>query len=217
MHTTPMSAQILKEPSQEDLLLIEQAGRTCYKSDSQVSENSYGNFIRKIIELGHESVIEHAHMTVKIVANRGVTHELVRHRLASFSQESTRYCNYSKDRFGQSVEFVLPGWSMDYSIPSETRNATLKVWQDSMKEAEKAYFALLEQGLSPQYARGVLPIDLKTEIVVTANLRQWRHIFNLRCDKAAHPDIRSICNIILKNTVVPVVFDDLKEKYLNSN
>ncbi|MDR3436464.1 FAD-dependent thymidylate synthase [Telmatospirillum sp.] len=164
---------------------IEEAGRVCYKSEDRITEDSAAGFIERLAASEHESVLEHGSITVKFICDRGVSHELVRHRLASFSQESTRYCNYSKDKFGNELTFIRPcffkeGWE-----------ATI-LWQDAMANAEQTYLDMLKAGASPQEARSVLPNSLKTEIVVTANPREWKHIFKLRCATAAHPQMREV-------------------------
>ena len=184
----------------EILKNIATAGRVCYQSDTT---NSYVLFVQKIVERGHESVLEHEKLSVRIICDRGVSHELVRHRLASYSQESTRYCNYSKDKFGNELTFIRPNW-LDLSGSA--------VWCAAMQNAEDAYFELLESGWTPEQARSVLPNSLKTEIVMTANIREWRHFFKLRCAKASHPQMRQIANMMLREfqNAVPIVFDDLE-------
>jgi thymidylate synthase (FAD) len=168
--------------------LIEIAGRTCYKSISDaISDESASDFIAMLLRRGHESVIEHPSATMRIICDRGITHEIVRHRLASYSQESTRYCNYSKARFGREISVVCPGLIHESDPDSgwyERRAAMLK--------SEQAYFMLLDTGRSPQIARSVLPTCLKTEIVMTANFREWRHFLTLRLSPAAHPDMQPI-------------------------
>ena len=196
------------------LQLIERAGRTCYKSEKLITEDSSKKFIETIIKSGHHSVIEHSALTVKFICDRGVTHELVRHRLCAFSQESTRYCNYKGG-----VTFVIPPWCKDLGAGNftifdrETQalgNNTVE-FVSLLLHAEETYKELLDNGWSPQQARSVLPNSLKTEIVVTANFREWRHIFNLRCSKSAHPQMREIMIPLLgkvKN-IIPVIFDDI--------
>lgn len=192
------------------LNLIERAGRVCYKSEAAITEDSNLEFVRKIKENGHHSVLEHSAMTVHFVCDRGVSHELVRHRLAAFSQESTRYCNYKGG-----VTFVIPPWlvlpegehTIDMSFESEELSSG-QMWLLHMARAERAYKKLLRNNWSPQQARSVLPNSLKTEITVTANFREWIHIFNLRCAKAAHPQMREVM-IPLRDMVrkaVPIVF-----------
>jgi len=198
------------------LFLIENAGRTCYKSESEQTVESTRKFIQKILKSGHESVIEHSAMTVRIICDRGVTHEIVRHRLCAFSQESTRYCNYKGG-----VTFVIPPWvhiseivlRPEYSgiRPGTSLTDAYNEWYCAMKDAEVRYLDLLKRNWSPQQARSVLPNSTKTEIVVTANFREWRHIFKLRCSKAAHPQMQEIM-VPLRDKckeLVPVIFDDV--------
>ena len=186
------------------LEIIERAGRTCYKSEKRITKGSAEKFAKMIIELGHEAVIEHASASIRFITNRGVTHELVRHRLASFSQESTRYVRYSGE-----IEFIKPVW---WSDPSYSE-AQKKNWLEVMGLAEKAYLGALKLGDKPEQAREVLPHALKTEIVVTANLREWRHIFALRCSPKAHPQMRALMLDCLKGFAkeIPVVFGDLED------
>lgn len=187
---------------------LEQAARTCYKSEDKVGPDSARNLIRRIIRMGHDSVLEHISVTVRIVCDRGVSHELVRHRLCSFSQESTRYANYAHDKFGNSITVIRPFfWAED--------DARYQLWLSAMQACESAYLALVQAGASAQEARSVLPNSLKTEVVTTANLREWRHIFKLRCDKAAHPQMREIMLPLLQafQERVPLLFDDLAERF----
>ena len=185
---------------------IELAGRTCYKSEDRITEGSAEKFVQMIVNLGHETVIEHVSASVRFVTNRGVTHELVRHRLASYSHESTRYVRYSGG-----LVFIKPVWWDDSEYP-ESRKEN---WKKAMEAAEKGYLKALEEGDKPEQAREMLPHAIKTEIVVTANLREWRHIFNLRCCKKSHPQIVGLMRDCLKgfNEEIPVIFDDLAEKF----
>ena len=188
--------------------VIEKAGRTCYKSESGISDGSAEKFIKNILKRGHESVIEHEKITVRIICDRGVSHEIVRHRIASFSQESTRYCNYSKDRFGGELTFIKPCfWNEKNPEDMEKYN----IWKESMAYIEKQYNSLIKMGAKPEEARSVLPNSLKTEIVVTMNLRQWRHFFRLRTDLAAHPQIREIADAMLLEfkKILPAIFSDI--------
>jgi thymidylate synthase (FAD) len=184
--------------------LIEKAGRTAYKSEDKITLDSYDEFIRQIIKRGHEAVIEFGSMAVKFVTDRGVSHEIVRHRMCSFLQESTRYCNYGADKFGGELTIVRPStWdNWDESMRID--------WMDSIRVSETRYLNLLRIGSTPQQARALLPNSLKTEIVVRANFREWRHIFRLRAiSKAAHPDMRALM-IPLYNEcrkLLPCVFD----------
>lgn len=199
------------------LQAIERAGRTCYKSEDRITEGSAEKFCKMILGRQHESVIEHESLSVKFVVDRGVSHELVRHRLCAFSQESTRYCNYKGG-----VTFVIPPWVdlPEGKYPDETivalagdlsRPKAMVVWLTAIKQADIHYNTLLESGWTPQQARSVLPNSLKTEIVCTANLREWRHIFKLRCSTAAHPQMREVMIPLLLDLAhqIPGIFDDI--------
>ncbi len=191
-----------REEACRALRRIELAGRLCYKSEDRITPDSYIKFIQMLLQRSHWSVIEHAVMTAHIVTNRGVTHELVRHRLASYSQESTRYCNYRQGKFGGEITVVRP---------PELADEQLALWRGSVQASETAYLRLVQEGASPQIARGVLPTDLKAEIVVTANLREWHHIFALRCGPQAHPHIRHVMRLGLSQAIqlFAPIFDDL--------
>jgi thymidylate synthase (FAD) len=190
---------------QEILNKIERCGRVCYKSEGKIEEGSAAKFVANIIKRGHEAVLEHASITVKFVVDRGVSHEIVRHRIASYCQESQRYCNYAKDDFGKEITFIIPEY-LDYK--SEGWNT----WKEAMKEAEKAYFKMIDLGFTPQEARAVLPNSTKTEVVMTANLREWRAFFKLRTSKAAHPQMREVTIPLLEELkqMIPVIFDDIE-------
>ncbi|MDD7592990.1 MAG: FAD-dependent thymidylate synthase [Peptoniphilaceae bacterium] len=185
---------------------MEEAGRVCYKSEDMIKEGSAGTFLQRIVRSGHESVIEHEKLTVKITCDRGVSHEIVRHRLASYSQESTRYCNYTKDKFGNELTLIRPSfWAED--------SAAYEIWKAQMASAEQAYFALIDAGAKPEEARTVLPNSLKTEIVVTMDLREWRHFLKLRGSAAAHPQIREIVALMLPEfqKLLPEIFGDIQQ------
>ena len=183
----------------EILRKIERCGRVAYKSEDKITEGSAKDFVAKIIKSGHESVIEHVNITVKFICDRGVSHELVRHRLCAFTQESTRYCNYKT----KGLKFVYP---------FEQINGD-SYWVEAMRVSEQCYNSLIGAGVSPQIARSVLPNSLKTEIVVTTNLREWRHILKLRTSKAAHPQMRELMIPLLEEfkKLIPIIFDDIKE------
>lgn len=195
------------------LPLIEQAGRTCYKSEALINAASAAKFVDSIIRRGHESVIEHANITVRFICDRGVTHEIVRHRLCAYSQESTRYCNYKGG-----VTFIIPPWlnlpegnhGIDLDFPPEEIDDA-GLWLLHMGWSERIYIRLLKEDWSPQQARSVLPNSLKTELVMTANLREWRHVLTLRTAKAAHPQMRELMIPLLAEFKrrIPVVFDDI--------
>ncbi len=183
---------------------IEKIGRVCYKSEGKITEDSAEKFISNIIESGHESVIEHETISVRVICDRGVSHEIVRHRIASYSQESTRYCNYSNEKFGKELTVIKPIFWTEDSIE-------YKVWLEMMNEIEKKYNMLVDMGAKPQEARSILPNSLKTEIIMTMNLREWRHFFKLRTSLRAHPQMREIAIIILEKfkKEIPVFFDDI--------
>lgn len=190
----------------EILCMIERYGRVCYKSESRITDASVERFVRNLIARGHESVLEHVSFSVKFICDRGVSHELVRHRLASFSQESTRYCDYSDDKFGGELTFIKP------CLPCKSTMDNEHAWYSIMSEIESAYFDMLQNGCTPEQARCVLPNSLKTEIIMTANLREWRHFFKLRTSKSAHPQMREIAVPLLNELkkVIPCVFDDIR-------
>lgn len=201
---TPISDGGIKE-----LQHIEKIGRVCYKSEDKITEDgeSAKKFVAMLIKRGHEAMIEHGSISVKFICDRGVSHELVRHRIASFAQESTRYCNYSQDKFGSELTFIRPCFFKgDYDF-----EPAYKIWYDSMLDAESAYLNMLAIGRTPQEARSVLPNSLKTEITITANYREWRNIFKLRTAMAAHPQMREIMRPLLDEfkTKIPVLFDDI--------
>jgi len=181
---------------------LEQCGRVCYKSEAKITDTSAEKFVAGIIERGHEAVLEHCSFTAKFICDRGVSHEIVRHRLASYCQESTRYCNYSKG--GLEITVIEPCFL-------NPNSDEWFFWEAACRASEKAYFDLLSCGCSPQEARSVLPNSLKTEVVMTANLREWRHFLKLRCSKAAHPQMRELALILLEKVraLIPVCFDDI--------
>jgi thymidylate synthase (FAD) len=203
----------ISEGGVEELKHIELIGRACYKSEDKISDDisSAKKLIKgHFIKCGHESVLEHSTLCVKFIVDRGVSHELVRHRMASYSQESTRYCNYSKGKFGGEVTYILP-YMFDSDSAGPTIYSGYDEWLHSVGVAESVYFGLLNDGYSPEQARCVLPNSLKTEIVVTANYREWRHILRLRCAKDAHPEIRRVMIPLCKELreKIPFIFDDV--------
>ena len=200
------SVELIDPPSYVELLhKVEIAGRVCYKSENKIAEGTAEKFVRGIIKRGHEAVIEHGSLSVRFVCDRGVTHEIVRHRLASYCQESTRYCNYSNEQFGAEITVIEP-------LYLEPATFCYNLWRDAMQNAEDTYFALLNEGLTPQEARAVLPNSLKTEIIMTANLREWRHFCKLRASKAAHPQMREVAGMLLPQLkeLYPVFFEDIE-------
>lgn len=199
---TPISDGGLKE-----LKHIERIARVCYKSEDKISPDgeSAKKLIKMLIDREHEAMLEHGSISVLFICDRGVSHEIVRHRMASFAQESTRYCNYSKDKFGNELTFIEPCFWDENSYQYED-------WERAMYEAEQSYIELIrDQGASPQEARSVLPNSLKTELVMTANYREWRHFFDLRCSPSAHPQMRELAIPLLRDLSkrIPVIFDDM--------
>jgi thymidylate synthase (FAD) len=210
------SYEIINEPNWDSAVLqLEKAMRTCYKSEAKITKGSAEKLIKNIIKQGHESTLEHISMSVKFICDRGISHELVRHRHCSFSQESTRYVKYDGD-----MEFILPCW-MDKFFLGEWGLAKLSKyiplgkdyhWTAAMLNSEKSYQSMLSAGFAPQQARSVLSNSLKTEIVMTTNLRDWRHIFHLRSDKTAHPQMRELMIPLYNELVVkcPIIFDSVE-------
>ena len=205
---TPISDGGIKE-----LQHIEKIGRVCYKSENRITDDgeSAKKFVKMLISNGHEAMIEHSSLSVKFVVDRGVSHELVRHRIASFAQESTRYCNYSKDKFGNEITVILPCF-YDTGMGILSNSRVYQEWKLACECAEERYFNLLKMGATPQQARTVLPNSLKTEITVTANYREWRNFFKLRTAEASHPQMREVAIPLLKElkTLIPIIFDDIE-------
>lgn len=198
---------------------IEVAARTCYQSEGKIAEGTDLILCEKLIKRGHTAMLEHENISVRFITDRGVTHELVRHRHTAYAQESTRYCRYDGD-----MEFIRPvfDWGknmeqklcdMDFSSIAE--EVIVCNWYNAMDEAAIRYKTMIEYGASPQEARSVLPNSLKTEIVTTASVREWRSIFELRCAKAAHPQIRELMLPLLQelHNTVPILFDDLYNQF----
>ena len=212
MKIIEQSHEILSLP--ENLLeMLEKAGRTCYKSEDKITPESAPKFIKMLRDRGHHAMIEFGDIIIKFITNRGVTHEIVRHRLSSFAQESTRYVKYDGE-----MEFIRPIWcSADVVGASFKKLKTIQytdteyTWMDACLNSEIIYKRLLDSGWRPEQAREVLPNSLKTEIVWKANIREWRHIMSLRCSKAAHPQMRALMLPVLAEfqSKLPVVFDDL--------
>ena len=214
MITTAPSIRILSCNDYQTMLeKLERIGRVCYKSEGNIKDGSAEKFIAGILKRGHESVIEHESITVSVICDRGVTHEIVRHRIASYSQESTRYCNYSQDKFANQITCIDLATGFGYDLSNEKDLAKYEVWKSACESAEAYYFKLLELGASPEEARSVLPNSLKTEIVMTMNLREWRHFFRLRSAKRAHPQMREVSDMILKEFAerFPLFFADILE------
>ena len=205
MRVVRPSFEIVGDINPEKMLKnIEKAGRLCYKSEDRITDTSAGKFIANIVKRGHEAVIEHESLSVIITCDRGVSHEIVRHRMASYCQESTRYCNYSDEKFGNELTFIKPLFWVENS-------EQYRIWETLMREIEQTYNNMISIGATPEQARSILPNSLKTEIMVTMNLREWRHFFKVRTPKFAHPQMREIAIPILKHfkELLPVVFSDI--------
>lgn len=209
MKVIQTSYEILTDLSDPIKILkdIERAGRVCYKSENNITDDSCITFCKNIINRGHEAVIEHSQLSVRFTVDRAIANELVRHRLASYCQESSRYCNYSKDKFYNEIKVIepeelLPRSSTDYNI-----------WWVSCKNAEEAYMTMISNDVKPEIARSVLPLSTATEIIMTANIREWRNVLKLRSshNMRAHPQMRSICDRLLEElkSKIPVLFDDI--------
>lgn len=205
MRIIPASHEIITPMDGEAILkTIERIGRLCYKSEDKITEDSARQFVKMLLHRGHESVLEHVSFSVRFIVDRGVSHEIVRHRLASYSQESTRYCNYGKDGFGGEITVIEPCFL-------EPKTQAWKHWYNACAAGEVEYFNLLDDGYRPEEARSVLPNSLKTEMIMTANIREWRHFLMLRCSPLAHPQMRDVTIPLLKELrgKIPVLFDDL--------
>lgn len=181
---------------------IEEAARLCYKSEDKICEGSAEKMINRLLNAEpdpHKAMIEHGVASMHFITDRGVTHELVRHRLASYAQESTRYCNYSLDKFEKAISIIQP--------PCLTELGK-QAWIRAVISAEQEYFNMLESGETPQIARSVLPNCLKTEIIITTNFTEWLHIFKLRRSVKAHPQIKEVMDIAFQilHEKCPTVF-----------
>lgn len=193
------SVRRLDDYTREEILKkIEKCGRICYKSESKITEDSAARFVRGLTKSGHHSVLEHVNLSYLIVCDRGVSHQIVRHRIASYSQESTRYCDYQ-----DSMTFIEPSF-----LDDEQDYTAKKILKYGLEKTAECYKLLREQGQKPEEARAVLPNALKTELVMTANLREWLHFIKIRCDKASHPQIREIADMIREDLeeLLPEVF-----------
>lgn len=214
--------EILTEISEggiKELQHIEKIGRVCYKSEDKITEDgeSAKKFVKMLIGRGHEAMIEHSSLSVKLTVDRGVSHELVRHRIASFAQESTRYCNYSNDKFGGECNYINIKNAIQLDrkmkkIPTDIIGTIIAEWLDAMNDAEIHYLKMIELGATPQIARSVLPNSTKTEITISTNYREWRTFFKLRTAESAHPSMREITIPLLGELreKLPIIFDDIE-------
>lgn len=217
MNIIKASVKLLDPINEEEVYKkLERVARTCYKSEDKITEDSAKQMILNLIKNGHESILEHVSISMLFVCDRGVSHELVRHRIASYAQESTRYCNYAKDKFGKELTFIMPCfWNEqgeDY--------AKVVVWKNAMKMAELCYMHLIDMGCSPEQARTVLPNSLKTEVVATMNIRQWRHFFRQRflgVTGKPHPQMFEIAKLAFQELykALPLCFEDIRQEAIN--
>lgn len=200
MELIRQSCQWVTPPPANTLEILELCGRVAYKSEDKITPGSAEKFLSLILTRKHESVLEHVGASMRFITDRGVSHELVRHRIASFTQESTRYVNYEK----RGMQFVIP-------VDIDFASVQYTYWQNHMEDSEWRYNTLIAYGASPQLARSVLPNSLKTEIVMTANLREWRYVLKLRTDKTAHPQMQDLMRqaLIMFREAVPILFDDI--------
>ena len=209
----------ITESGIKELQFIEKIGRTCYLSEDRITEDGESalKFNEMILRREHEAMIEHSLLSVRFTVDRGVSHEMVRHRVASFAQESTRYVNYAKEKFGNEISVIDPinGMTLDTKMKHMDLDIIGEIyeeWMTAMEDAEKHYMRMIELGATPQMARSVLPHSTKTSIVITTNYREWRHFFELRTPKDAHPQIREVAIPLLRELQqkIPVIFDDIE-------
>lgn len=195
---------ISKVDGEEALKLIERAGRLCYHSEDKITDNSAENFVKARLAQGHEAIIEHYGFSALFICDRGVANEINRHRLTSQNMSSTRYINYTNTRHKDELVFIRPP-KMNFSQS--------EIWKNACTYAAQSYYGLIQNGARPEIARSVLPLSLQCKLVVTANLREWRHFFKLRTDKAAHPQLRELATDLLNQCkeIFPIIFDDIKE------
>ena len=205
------SVEIISNINSDTILkTIEKAARTCYKTENNISDDTSSaiKMISKLIDMGHTAMIEFADIHVKIITDTGVLKDITRHRHCSFAVESTRYCNYSKGKFGNELTFIKP-------CHIEENSELYDIWFKTMQNIEKSYMKMAQNGALPDQLRMILPHSLKTEINIKANIREWRHIFKLRCAKASHPTVREIMLMLLNefHSKIPVLFDDIFDEY----
>ena len=194
---------------------IERACRVCYRSEGSITEDSYKKLLTNCINRGHESVLEHEKVSVRLVGDIGTYKDLTRHRFASFSVESTRYCNYGKDKFDNEIKVIKP-------CHIEEGTEIYEIWEKAIKDMEKSYLEMSSKGAMPDQLRMLLPHSTAAEYAMTANIREWKHILSLRCSSHTHPAIRQLLiPLLLKFKMdMPEIFGNVeydtefpKEKY----
>lgn len=215
------SSGLISDTSEMDIgKFLESCGRTCYKSESKITSVSYKEFLSKIIKSGHHSILEHASISSRIITNRNVSLECMRHRIIAVSQESTRYCNYSSGRFKRELTFIIPSWISDEEIKIIDDNygkynirdyGPAGTWYIALREISNHYFSLLQLGWTPEKAREVLPGSLATTLIITFNIRMWRHVLAQRLDKKCHPQMRRLMSLIGQEFLdkLPLFFEDI--------
>ena len=183
---------------------LELCARNCYKSEDKITTDSAKTMIKKLLEMGHEAMIEHFAITVKLTTDVGAYKDLTRHRMASFAIESTRFCNYSKGKYGNELTFMRPS---NMEEGSEIYN----IWYKTMEMIENSYMEMAAKGAKADQLRIMLPHSTKADVIMTANIREWRHIFKLRCAPAAHPSVQEIMLLLLKEfrKQIPIFFEDI--------
>lgn len=205
MEIIKQSYEILIEIDREQILKnIERIGRVCYKSEGRINEDSAYGFVEMLMRKEHLGLLEHNIISVRFITDRGISHEIVRHRLASYAQESTRYCNYANEQFGKQLTFIEPCyWAKD--------TYAYKAWFNLCVNIEELYKSMRLAGNAPEEIRAILTNSLKTEIIVTMNLREWRHFFKLRTAISAHPQMRDLVIPLLEEfrNKIPIIFDTL--------
>lgn len=190
--------------------VIELGARNCYKSEDKIGEGSDERLFNQIVKQHHhDSVVEHGSVTIRVITDRSMLAQITRHRHFSFSVESQRYVNYSKDKFGSEVQFIKPH---DIVIGDKSWGT----WCQACRIAEGAYFTLLETGCKPETARSVLPNCTKTEIIMTGNIRSWRQFFQLRSAGHAQKDVQQLVQLMyaamMENGIPSYLFDDVIKK-----
>lgn len=194
---------------------IERACRTCYRSEGKITEESYKTLLKNCITRGHESVLEHEKVTIRMYCDLGVYKDLTRHRIASFSIESTRYCNYGKDKFDNELKIIKP-------CNIEEGTSLYTHWKEACEVIEKNYMEMSNEGALPDQLRMILPHSIAAEVTMTANIREWKHILSLRASSHTHPSIRQLTIPLLLyfKEIMPEIFEDVpydtefpKEKY----
>lgn len=194
---------------------LERACRTCYRSENNITEESYKTLLKNCINRGHESILEHEKITIRMICDVGVYKDLTRHRIASFSIESTRYCNYGKDKFENEIKFIEP-------VNIDENTEIYEEWKTACGEIEKHYLKMANFGATPDQMRMILPHSTAAQVTMTANIREWKHILSLRANAHAHPAVEQVMIPLLIHfkEKMPEIFDNIeydekfkKEKY----